>query len=170
MKPTKTNMILTILITLLISSTAMGFDSGTPYTVTMNFIVPSDSTFTVTLAAAESTIDFNANTTSSKCIEPDSQSNTSSIPIINISNDGNVNTNYGINLTAGAPSWVTLKASGTAGATKCNDGTAFNSSVIWTNWNTTTPGTYANVYLFANFTSAIGGTTARTFQINAQNS
>lgn len=166
----KTKLILTVLISLLISSTAVGYDTDTPYTVTLNFIVPSDSTFTVTLAGSETTIDFNPIGINSKCVEPDSQVNASSTPMVNISNDGNVNVNYGINLTAGAPSWVILKASSTAGATKCNDGTLFNSSVVWGNWNTTVPGTYANIYMFANFTSATGGTTPRTFQINAQTS
>lgn len=143
---------------------AMAADADNPYTVTMNFIIPSDTAFSVALAGAESTIDFNPATKNSKDVEPDSQDATNSTPIAVITNDGNVNLNFSVNLTASKPSWGEVFADDTnlsASATTF-DTTALTDS----GWNNTAPAGTTNVYLWANFTSAIGGTTARTFQIN----
>lgn len=161
-------LIFAALAVLLISGTAMGYDANTPFTVTMNFIVPSDTTFTATLAGTETTIDFNPATANSIGVQPDSQDNSTSVPIVNITNAGNVNANYSVNLTAAKPSWVTLKAnSGTDYATA----TAFDTTAVeLAGWQNIVPSTVAPVYLWADFTSAVGGTTVRTFQINAKQS
>jgi len=145
---------------------AMAADADTPYTVTMNFIVPSDTTFSVELAGVETTIDFNPATKDSTEVEPDSQDDGGSTPIAVVTNDGNVNLNFSVNLTAERPTWVQIYASDTntfASAVEFNT-TALNDA----GWNTVTPTSTIDIYLWANFTSAVGGTTARTFQINTE--
>ena len=86
---------------------ALGYDASSPYTVTLNWIVPYDTTFTVALAGAETTIDFNPANKSSLEVEADSQSD--GTPIITVTNAGNVNANYSALITADKPTWVTLK-------------------------------------------------------------
>lgn len=161
-----------VLILALLTGTALGFDASTPYTVQLNLIVPSDTTFTVTLASPSTTIDFSPATLNSKCVEPTNQVNATNIAMVNITNSGNVGTGYSINLTTGAPSWVVIKAATSSAAANCNTGgTAFNTTGLYlSGWNNTQPNGIASVYLFANFTSATGGTTARTFQVNANQS
>lgn len=147
---------------------AMAADADTPYTVTMNFIIPSDTAFSVALAGAESTIDFNPANKDSKEVEPDSQDDGGSTPIAVITNDGNVDLNFSINLTAAKPSWVTVHGSDTntfASATEFNTAELPDSG-----WNDTAPAGSVDVYLWANFTAAVGGTTPRTFQINGAES
>jgi len=143
---------------------AMAYDADTPYTVTMNFIVPSDTTFSVDLALSETTIDFNPATKNSTEVEPDSQDDAGTVPIAVVTNDGNVNLNFTINLTATKPSWVDVKYSDAntyAGATSFDD-----SPLGDANWNDIIPTGTIDIYLWADFTNAAGGTTQRTFQIN----
>lgn len=141
-------------------------DADTPYTVTMNFIVGADTSFTVELAGAESTIDFNPTTASSKEVEPDSQDDGGSTPIATITNTGNVNLNITHELNESKPSWVVISYSN-------------ENSVDWTQTlsdtsvivNDTVPASETTqVYLWANFTSADEGTTVRTYQINSSTS
>ena len=143
---------------------AMADDADTPYTVTMNFIIPSDTTFSVDLALSETTIDFNPATKDSTEVEPDSQDDAGTVPIAVVTNDGNVNLNFSINLTAAKPSWVQVYASDT---NTFASAVAFDTTPLEdAGWNTVIPTSSVNVYLWANFTSAAGGTTQRTFQIN----
>ncbi len=149
---------------IVLSAPAMAYDSGTPYTVTMQFVVASDTSFTVALAGSETTIHFNPATRNSTGVEPGSQVAASSTAMAVITNTGNVNQNYSINLTAAKPSWVVLKASSAnsyAGAS-----TFETTALSLAGWdNIATSGT-APVYLWADFTNAVGGTTSKTFQIN----
>jgi len=156
--------ILMVLITMSVMP-AGALDADTPYTVTMNLIIPSDSTFTVALAGSETTIDFNPTTKDSTEVEPDSQvASGDTTPIAVITNAGNVNLNFSVNLTAAKPSWVVLKAhsDGTYASATTYDTTA----IELTAWKDITPTSTADVYLWADFTSALGGTTQRTFQVN----
>lgn len=164
-----TKAVLMVLMIFVVSAPgATAYDADTPYTVTMNFIVPSDTTFSVELAGAESTIDFNPATKDTKEVEPDSQDDGGSTPIAVITNDGNLDMNFSINLTAAKPSWVDVYAS---------EGNTFASAEAFDTvelplaaWNDTAPAGTADIYLWANFTAAEGGTTERTFQINGVDS
>ena len=89
------------------SAFVFGYDASNPYSVTLNWIVPEDTTFTVALAGAETTIDFNPTNKSSKEVMADSQ--TDSVPIITVTNQGNVIANYTAQVTANLPTWVVLK-------------------------------------------------------------
>jgi hypothetical protein len=147
---------------------ALAADADDPYTVTMNFIIPSDTAFSVALAGAEITIDFNPATKDTKEVEPDSQDDANSTAIAVITNDGNVNLNFSINLTAAKPSWVTVHGSDT---NTFASSTAFDTDELTdSGWNDTAPAGTTDVYLWANFTDAVGGTTERTFQVNGAES
>jgi hypothetical protein len=158
---------LTLLIGLLIVTSMSGiyaYDSANPYTVTMNFIVGADTSFTVELAGSETSIDFNPASLNSKEVEPDSQNAGASTPILTITNTGNTNLDFTHKLTAAKPDWVVI---------------SYNNDTNTVNWGKTLTDEVSNVeqtvassgevkvYMWANFTSALAGTTARTYQINS---
>lgn len=158
-------LILLVLLALVASiPTATAYDADAPYTVTMNFIIPADTTFTVSLAGSETTIDFNPATKDSTDVEPDSQVASASTPIAEITNAGNVPLNFSINLTAAKPSWVVVSADDTnsSAAATSFDTTAFADA----GWQDVAASATVNVYMWADFTAAVGGTASRTFQIN----
>lgn len=150
-------------------SGAYAFDQDTPYTVTVNFIVPSDTTFTVSLAGAETTVDFNDNVAvgsgTQTEVEPDSQNASTSVPIINITNAGNLNLNFTTNLTTSKPSWVTLKVSND---TVYGSSTSFDTTAVLVEENVPS-GNSVSMYLWSDLDrdSWVQGTTARTLQINS---
>ncbi len=153
------------LIMMLMIPAGMAYDAGTPYTVTLNYIVPSDTTFTVTLAGAESTIDFNPTTKDSANVEPDSQNASGSVPIATISNTGNVAQNFSVNLTTAQSSWAVVSVSNFSNyATPITLSNIAQTPTGWTNVAAS-----ANVvsYMNATFTNAAAGTTAKTLQINS---
>jgi len=138
------------------------FDSDNPYTVTMNFIVGEDTSFTVALAGSETTIDFNPTTANSKEVEPDSQDDGGSTPIETITNTGNVNLalTHELNVTTDFVA-VSYNAENTVDWTKILNSTT--SSI-----NASVPSSEtADVYMWANFTAADSGTTAVLYQINS---
>lgn len=143
----------------------MAYDSGTPYTVTLKWIVPTDTTFSISLAGAESTIDFDDGLTSDSInwAQPDSQDNSTSTPIINITNDGNVPQNFSCNLTASIPTWAVLAVSNNASSA---DTTGFDTTGVLVSSNVSS-GDSTSLYLWTNITNADVGTTERTFQITS---
>jgi hypothetical protein len=139
------------------------YDANTPYTVTINYIVGQDTSFTVSLAGVETTIDFNPATLNSKNVEPDSQVAGSSTPMVTVTNTGNVNLDFKRGLTSDNPAWVILSMNNA-------------NSVDWTKLVNTTsitsssgiePASSAYYYFWANFTSAEAGSTPVTFQVNS---
>ena len=143
----------------------MAYDSGTPYTVTVNYIVPSDTSFTVTLAGAETTIDFNPATKDSANVEPDSQVAASSIPIATITNTGNLNQNFSVQLTTAQPVWVAVLVSNYNDyATPITLSAAAQSP---TGWTVIAADASVYAYMKGTFTDAPSGTTAKTLQISS---
>lgn len=142
------------------------YDASSPYSVTLNFVVPASTTFTVTLAGAESTIDFDDDITSAtvSLAEPDSQDNDTSTPIIQIENTGNVNLNFTNELNATTPTWATLYG---ANVTDPGVATEFNSSVGVPIAEDIAPAATADIYLWATITSGAQGTTPMIYYINA---
>ncbi len=167
------NKILALLIVLLTITSAIplaaAYDASTPYTATMSFYVPSDSTFSVDLAGSETDIQFHPAGKSSTSVEPQGQTASTSVAMAVITNDGNANMDFGVNLTASKPSWVTLTVSGDN--LKANGVTFDVTNVQETEWLTVAPAGTANVYLWADFSNAVANTPPtndRTFQINAE--
>ncbi len=155
-----------LMVLMIMVSPAIAYDADTPYTVTMNLIIPSDTSFTVALAGAETTIDFNPATKDTTEVEPDSQvASGNTTPIAVITNSGNLNQSFSINLTAAKPSWVVLK--GSSNGTYA-DSVSYDTALLeLAAWNTTVPAGTKDIYLWADFTDALSGTTERTFQINS---
>lgn len=137
------------------------YDADTPYTVTMNFIVGEDTTFTVELAGAETTIDFNPATKDSKEVEPDSQAD--GTPIVNITNAGNTNLDFTHKVNDTLPTGISV----------CYDGSyAANWAQIlgtgYTSIDTSVAaGSSTGLYMWANFTDVAAGTQNREYQINS---
>jgi len=165
MKCTTIKTISIALMMMLMIPTSMAYDAGTPYTVTLNYIVPSDTTFTVTLAGAESTIDFNPASMNSADVEPDSQSAAGSTPIAVIYNAGNLNQNFSVNLTTAQVSWAVVSVSNFSNyATPITLSDTSQTPTGWTNVPMTTS---VSAYMKATFANATAGTTAKTLQINS---
>ena len=158
----KRQILLVALALMLNMAVAIAYDSGTPYTVTMNFIVPSDTTFTVALAGVEVTIDFNPADKDSAQVEPDSQTNVTAM--VTVTNQGNVGMDYNCDLTVTKPTWVTLKGNNAYNygtATIFDNGNAYTFAL-----NVTSFGGTADLWLWADFVNASGGTTQRQFRVN----
>lgn len=157
--------LITILLMLLAVSTAVGYDASTPYQVQLNFIVPTDTTFTVTLAGSETTIDFNPANKNSQDVEPDSQNAGASTPIATINNAGNVAQTFSTNLTAAPYSWASVELSNFS-----NYATPVTLSATVqtpTGWSSIVAGADVVAYMRADFTNAPGGTNSKTFRLNS---
>ena len=144
---------------------SMAYDQNTPYSVTVNYIVPSDTSFTVTLAGAETTIDFNPATKDSANVEPDSQVAASSIPIATITNTGNLNQNFSVNLTTAQVAWAVVTISNYN-----NYATPITLSAVAqspTGWTTIAASSACYAYMKGTFTNAPSGTTPKTLQVNS---
>jgi hypothetical protein len=153
------------LVLMLMIPAGMAYDSGTPYTVTVNYIVPSDTSFTVTLAGAETTIDFNPATKDSANVEPDSQVAASSIPIATITNTGNLNQNFSVQLTTAQVAWAVVSVSNYN-----NYATPITLSAVAqspTGWTAIAADASTYSYMKATFTDAPSGTTSKTLQVNS---
>lgn len=156
---------LLVIAMLLSIGTAVGYDASTPYQVTVNYIVPQDSTFTVTLAGAESTVDFNPANKNSQDVEPDSQNAGASTPIATINNAGNAAQTFGVNLTAAQYAWVAVELSNFSNyATPI---TISNTVQTPTGWSSVAAGADIVAYMRADFTNAPGGTNAKTLRVNS---
>lgn len=139
------------------------YDSASPYTVTVNYIVGQDTSFTVALAGAETTIDFNPADLNSKEVEPDSQNAGGSTPMLTITNTGNVNLDFSRGLNTTNPAWVVLSMN-TANTVDWTQ--IVNDTFVVADSSVAAAGT-SEWYLWANFTSAAAGTTQRLLQVNS---
>jgi hypothetical protein len=153
--------IASLLLSVFASAFVLGYDASNPYTVTLNWIVPSDTTFTVALAGAETTIDFNPTNKSSLQVQADSQADVT--PIITVTNQGNVPANYSAEVTGILPSWVTLK-----GKNSYNYATAdtLSNSTTTSIKTDVASGNTAEYWLWSDFTDAPQGTEVSSFQIS----
>ncbi len=157
---------LTTLAVLMLSIPGIAYDANTPYTVTLNYIVPSDTSFTVSLAGAETTVDFNPATKDSTMVEPDSQNAAGLVPMAKITNTGNLNQNFSVNLTTAQVAWAVVKVSNFSDyATPI---TLSDTAQNPTGWTVIATSNEVRGYMHANFTNAPQGTTAKTLQINSQ--
>jgi hypothetical protein len=151
-----------LVLSLVLLGGVLAYDATTPYTVTMKWIIPTDTSFLVVLAGAETTIDFNPATKDSTNVEPDSQSAIGSVPIINLYNSGNVNVTFKNNATL--PSWAKLMVNNASSTTDYKE---FNNTEFGTIQENVPPSTNVSIYLWTNVTSAAAGTTTRSYSINA---
>jgi len=162
-------MIRKVLITALIAAIVIGglgmsvngYDADNPWTGTVLWSIPSDTSFTVTFAGTQTQINFTASDKTQSLIEPDGQSASSSTPIITIENTGNTNLNFSCNLTSAKPSWATIKVSNQSDHTTA---TEFDTSLVLIN-ESVPAGSSTPMYLWSNITNADAGDTTRTLMI-----
>lgn len=156
--------ILVLMLTL--AGVTAAYDSDNPYTNTIQWIIPSDTSFTVTFSGSETSIDFDDNVTgqTGDMIEPDGQNSAASTPIIVVNNTGNVNQDFAFNLTTAKPTWVTsLKVGNTSSygsATEVNTEAVTFATAI-------SPAHETDLYVWCNISNAAQGTTSRTFMISS---
>lgn len=143
----------------------LGYDANNPASYTVQYIIPSDTSFGVSLCGAETQMNFNPATISSKLVEPNCQSKASNMPWANITNSGNLNGNYSTNLTESNPTWIELYVG--SNPSMADQVTVTNTALSPTGWNNVAPNNTVELYALANFTSAPGGTTSRTIKINS---
>ena len=144
---------------------ASAYDASNPFTCDIRWVVPSDTTFSVSWPGGESSVDFDDNLTAvtQSGVQPDSQNNATNTPIINITNDGNQALNFTCNLTTAKPAWAVIKVNN---ETSYTGATAFDTTAVIVNASVAV-GETTDMYLWTDVTSATPGTTERTLQINS---
>ena len=145
---------------------AFGFDANSPATYTVQYIIPSDTTFSVALCGSETQMNFNPTNGSSKSVEPTCQSKATNKPWANITNSGNTNLNFSTNLTAANPSWVTLNIGSISSMS--DQVTVSNVETSPAGWLNVAPASSVQLYSLADFTSGPKGTVSNTIKINSQ--
>lgn len=151
-------------------SAVVALDASTPYEGTVKWIVPSTTTFTVTYAGAETTVDFDTCFSGGDDVtngEPDSQSASGSTPIIEVQNTGNVNLDFNVSLGTAKPAFVTEVKVGDTNVPADADAI---STVEITFSATVTPTTTKDMYWWTNVTDGTPGTTERQFNISVETS
>ena len=145
-------------------SNVVAYDADTPWSGTVKWTIPSDTSFTVTLAGGAATIDFNATGQNDTMIEPVGQDDGASTPIAVILNTGNQNLDFNFSIPVGRPSWVTM-------LNMSSSNTHLGSSAInKTGVNIATSvaaDASANMYLWSNVTEGPQGVTEKTAYINS---
>lgn len=160
----KRTFIAAVLGLLLLPAMASAYDEGTPAQYTLRWIVPSDTTFSITLCGAESQVDFDDNLdgATQEAVQPDCQDNSTGAEMMNITNDGNVNMNFTANLTASKPSWATLYVNND---TSFATATTFDMTAVLIE-DDVDPGDGVETYFWTSVSGATQGTTSKTLQIN----
>ena len=149
-----------------IASTTIAYDANNPWTGTVKWSIPADTSFTVTFAGSQTQINFTASGKTEGQIEPDGQDASANTPIITIENTGNTNLDFKCNLTSTPPSWGTIFV---------NDQPDYNNAVtVDTNQvtiNSSVPaGESTPMYLWTDIIDAPAGTTTRTLMITSEQS
>lgn len=144
-------------------SLVAAYDAGVPYTITMKWIIPSDTTFSVAPCGAETSIDFDDNAVNSTDagVEPDCQDASVPTPMFVITNDGNLNLNFSCCLSATKPAWSTLYVSNDSNYAAA---TTFDTANVTIADNVASAAT-ADVFIWTDYASATAGTTERTWQL-----
>lgn len=141
-------------------------DASNSVTYTVQYIIPSDTSFMVTLCGAETQMNFNPTNKNSKLVEPSCQSKMSNQPWANIANVGNVNENFSANLTGSNPSWVELSIGNSSSMS--DNVIVTDSELSPQGWDNVAPGNTVQLYAQANFTDATSGTTSKQMSINVR--
>jgi len=146
------------------ATTAIAYDANNPWTGTVRWSIPSDTSFTVTFAGTETQVNFTASSATQNLIEPDGQDAANNTPIITIDNTGNTYLNFSCNLTSAKPSWATIKVGHLSDHTSAKE---FDTTPVLIDkevW----PGDSIPVFLWTNITNADTGDTTRTLMITSE--
>ena len=145
-------------------SNVIAYDADNPWTGTVKWSIPSDTSFTVTFAGSQTQINFTASAKTENLIEPDGQDASANTPIITIENTGNTNLDFKCKLTSSKPSWATIKVSNQSDHTTA---TEFDTTLVLIN-GSVPMGSSTPMYLWSNITNAPAGDTTRTIEIDSQ--
>ena len=140
----------------------LGYDQNNPATYTVKYIIPSSTTFAVTLCGSQTEMDFNATNGSSKLVEPNCQIKANDTPWANITNQGNLNLNFSTNVTT-TYSWVEQYIA--SNSTMADQIMITNASLSPNGWLNVAPGATVQLYSTANFTNAPFGTNSTALNI-----
>ena len=151
------------MITLGAISNVAAYDVSTPWSGTVKWTIPSDTTFTVTFSGAVLSIDFNASAQNETMIEPFGQDDGASTPVVVIDNSGNLDMDFNFSIPSGIPNWVTM-------LNMSNSNTHAGSSAVnktGVNIETSVAAeSSTQLYLWSNITEAPSGVTEKTAYIN----
>jgi len=141
--------------------TTMAYDADNPWTGTVLWSIPADTSFTVTFAGSQTQVNFTASSATETFLEPDGQDATNNTPILTIENTGNTALDFYINLTSSPPTWAELRGDATPNAS--------NALLIGTSGFAieVNPGNSTPLYLWTNITNATAGDTTRTLMISS---
>ena len=146
-----------------IASTAIAYDANNPWTGTVKWSIPADTSFTVTFAGSQTQINFTATSKTQSNIEPDGQNAAANTPIITIENTGNTNLTFFCNLTSAKPSWATIKVNS---GPLADYATEFNTATVTIN-ESVPAGSSTPMYLWSSINNATAGDTTRTLMIGS---
>jgi len=144
-----------------IASTAIAYDANNPWTGTVKWSIPSDTSFTVTFAGSQTQVNFTASAKTQSLIEPDGQDAANNTPIITLENTGNLNLTFTCNLTSAKPTWATIKVGNYKDP---GYATEFNTDLVVVTTDVL-PGTSAPMFLWSDITNAPAGDTTRELMI-----
>ena len=147
-----------------IGNVAAVYDADTPWSGTVKWDVPSDTSFTVHFSGVTASIDFNMSGQNGTMQEPVGQDDGASEPVVMINNTGNQNLDFNFSIPEGIPSWVTM-------LNMSNSNTFLGSSEVNTSGvdieTSVAQGTSTQLYLWTNVTEAPQGVTSKTAYINS---
>ena len=147
-----------------LASTTVAYDSNNPWTGTVKWSIPADTSFTVTFAGSQTQINFTASGKTDTLIEPDGQNAAAETPIITIENTGNTDLDFRCKLTSSKPSWATIKVSSQNDHTTA---TEFDTTYTLI-YASALPGSSTPMYLWSNVTNAPAGDTTRELEIGSE--
>lgn len=162
----KKGLVMLSMITSILVATTMpvfSFDHNNPASYTVQYVIPSDTTFSVLLCGSETQMNFNPTNGSSKSVEPACQSKATNKPWANITNAGNLNVNFSTNLTVTNPSWVVLNIG--SNSSMSDQVVVTNIAVSPSGWSNVAPEGSVQLFSVANFTNAPQGTTSVAIKI-----
>ena len=144
-------------------TTAFGYDASNPYSCSVLWYVPQDTSFGVYFAGSETQLNFTANNRTASLIEPNGQNATTDTPVITIKNEGTGALDFSCNLTT-KPSWAVFKVNNIS-----DYGTAKELGTEGVIINTSVPvGGTTDIYLWLNITNATTGQTSGGFGISSE--
>lgn len=160
-----------IVVALLIGVIAIGgipnvvaYDADTPWSGTVKWTIPSDTSFTVHFSGVVASIDFNMTGQNATMQEPVGQDDGANEPVLMINNTGNQNLNFNFSIPSGIPNWVTM-------LNMSNSQTHASSSAVNKTGvdieTSVAQGSSTQLFLWTNVTEAPQGTTEKTAYINS---
>ena len=137
------------------------YNENTPYTITLEWIIPSDTTFSVEVAGEADSVDFTPASKNENMTEPDGQNAGTSTAMLVVTNQGNAALDLYHN--ASSPAYADVRAGVT------NDyyaSTDLGAAMVQFSNELALAGT-VDIYFWSNITDGTSGTSVHNYQMNA---